>query len=40
MIQTLVGNVMNLANIGSYTQMIVMGAILMFAVITDELIRK
>jgi ribose transport system permease protein len=37
---TLVGNVMNLANIGSYTQMIVMGAILMFAIITDEIIRK
>jgi ribose transport system permease protein len=37
---TLVGNVMNLANIGSYVQMIVMGALLMFAIVTDEIIRK
>ena len=37
---TLVGNVMNLANIGSYIQMIVMGALLMFAIVTDEIIRK
>ena len=31
---------MNLANIGSYIQMIVMGALLMFAIVTDEIIRK
>ena len=37
---TLVGNVMNLANIGSYTQMIVMGSLLLFAIISDEIIRK
>jgi ribose transport system permease protein len=37
---TVVGNVMNLANIGSYLQMIVMGLILLFAIIADEIIRK
>ena len=37
---TVVGNVMNLANIGSYIQMIVMGLILLFAIITDEIIKK
>lgn len=37
---TVVGNVMNLADIGSYLQMIVMGAILLFAIITDEIIKK
>lgn len=37
---TLVGNVMNLANIGSYLQMIVMGGLLMFAVVLDKLVRK
>ena len=31
----LVGNVMDLANIGSYVQMIVMGGFLMFAIVTD-----
>lgn len=37
---TVVGNVMNLADIGSYLQMIVMGLILLFAIIADEVIRK
>jgi len=37
---TVVGNVMNLANIGSYLQMIVMGVILLLAIIADEIIRK
>jgi ribose transport system permease protein len=36
----LVGNVMDLANIGSYVQMIVMGGFLMFAIVTDEILRK
>ena len=37
---TLVGNVMNLANIGSYMQMIVMGCLLMFAIVSDKLVRR
>jgi ribose transport system permease protein len=36
----LVGNVMDMANIGSYVQMIVMGGFLMFAIVTDEILRK
>jgi len=36
----LVSNVMDLVNIGSYIQMIVMGGFLMFAIVTDEILRK
>lgn len=37
---TLVGNAMNLANIGSYIQMMVMGGLLMFAIVSDQLVRR
>ncbi|HXX35057.1 MAG TPA: ABC transporter permease [Thermodesulfobacteriota bacterium] len=37
---TLVGNAMNLANIGSYVQLIVMGCLLMFAIISDRYVRR
>ena len=35
---TLFANIMNLANIGSYLQMIVMGCLLLFAIISDEIV--
>ena len=37
---TVVGNVMNLANIGSYLQMIVIGCLLMFAIVSEKLVKK
>jgi len=37
---TLVGNAMNLANIGSYVQLMVMGCLLMFAIISDRYVRR
>jgi len=37
---TVVGNVMNLANIGTYIQMMVMGGLLLFAIVSDQLVRR
>jgi ribose transport system permease protein len=37
---TLFANIMNLANIGSYVQMIVMGCLLLLAIISDEIVTR
>ncbi len=37
---TLISNTMNLANIGSYVQMMVMGCLLMFAIVSDRYVRR